>query len=193
MKAHRLDFERMIKEQEEIIKSSEEALRQAHLEYEEADGKINGYISRNLPAEPEITPDTLNTDVIGKHIQGDENIMSLMNMESDTVVRSLCALLNVIKQEEKRKQDEKGSSEEEISDMELDEKEGPGTQTEKEPRRKPRRKAPAGEMDVTTAEAGKRVVEESTESNPPAKVIATVGATEQHAKAPPALPPAKKE
>ena len=170
-------------------------MRQAHLEYEEADGKINGYISRNLPAEPEITPDNLNTEAIVNLIQGDENIKSLMNMDSDHVVRSLCALLNVIKQEEKRKQDEKGSSEEEISDMELDEKEGPETQKEKEPRRKPRRKAPAGEMDVTTAEAGKRVAEEKTEINPPAKVIATGGggAVDQHAKAPPALPPAKKE
>ena len=60
MKAHQEDFARMIKEQEQVIKRAEEELRTAKVEYEQADEKINGYISKHLPAEPDITPETLN-------------------------------------------------------------------------------------------------------------------------------------
>ena len=111
-----------------------------------------------------------------------------MNLESEPVVQSLCNLLNVIAQQRNKPKEE---DEEVISDMELDEKEQPGTQTGE--KRRPRRKAPVGEMDVTTAEAGNREADENNESTPPAKVQATGGQTEPHPKAPPTLPTAKDE
>ena len=174
MKAHQEDFARMIKEQEEVIRKAEEELRTAKVEYEQADEKINGYISKHLPAEPDITPDTLNKEAIVSHILGDENIKGLMNLESETVVQSLCNLLNVIAQQRTAKEE---SDDDYISDMELDEKEEPPqgeTKEEAASRRRLRRKIPKEGLDApmtesTRNEAGKRGASTEEKEDKPAK------------------------
>ena len=174
--AYKEDMERAMRKEDEIIKEAEEALRNAKLQYEQADVKLNGYISKHLPVETaEITPETLNKEAIVNHIMADEKIKGLMNLEAGGVVQSLCNLLNVIAQQKKA---DKEDSEDEMSNMDLDEKEIWGdddaAKAEAIAKRRLRRKVPKDGLDAPMAEnvkneAGKRGAPEMTEEEKAAK------------------------
>ena len=173
------NFEMFQKKEDAIIKDAEDALKSLKVEYEVADGKINGYISKHLPAEPKITPETLNSEAIAEHILGDENIKGLMNLEGAGVVQSLCNLLNVIAANRKGETEESSESE-----MELDEKEQPMPESMVRAHRRRSRKQPGGTADEEMKQnEGKREAVDADLRQQPAKFIATDPVTAQTAAA----------
>ena len=96
MQAITEDFDRMLKNEEDQIKEATEALKQQKLQYEEADTKINGFIAKQVPSEPSITPAMLNTDLITEHLMKDKTLAGIIDLQAAGVAKSLCALLNLI-------------------------------------------------------------------------------------------------
>ena len=173
------NFEMFQKKEDGIIKEAEEALRALKVECELANGKINGYISKHLPAETKITPETLNHEAIADHILMDENIKGLMNFEGEGVVQSLCNLLNVIAANRKSETEESSESE-----MDLDEKEEPVPVSMRKPCRRRSRKPPGGAVDEEMKQnGGKSEADNADLRDQPAKFIATDPVTAQAAAA----------
>ena len=183
IKACQEDFARMIKVQEDLIETTEEELRKAKEEYEEADIKINTFMAKQFPTEPSITPAMLDTQVITAHLLKDEKLAGILDLQAEGVAKSLCSLLNLIVANKSKEDDE------EESDMDLDANElaaagdheqavrqmdgegGSSSSTQRGGRRKLRgKRCPADAMDQTALAAGKRDANAAeTEQPPPPK------------------------
>ena len=66
-KALKDDFARFILEEEETIRKSKEALRVQKENFDCAEEDYVGYVAKQIPAEPAITPVMLNTEIIATH------------------------------------------------------------------------------------------------------------------------------
>ena len=174
MKQIQDDVARMIKNEEDTIKEATEDLRKQKQGFEEADESYNGFIAKQLPAEPATTAKHLKTEMITKHLLEDPKLAGIIDLQAEGVAQSLCALLNLIvdgKTAAKGTTDDGGESEMDLDETEIAAKRDhekateqmDGTQGKAAARRRARKKAQeqSGGSNMDTApeirnETGKR-------------------------------------
>ena len=89
------DGARFVAHEQNFIKEAKEELMQQKANYERANIKITGIISKQLPVEPAITPEMLDNEAITKQIREGETLKQL-NLQGTGMAQSLCKLLNIL-------------------------------------------------------------------------------------------------